>query len=738
LSGEQTNQPRRSWLDRLWADERGQGIIEYILIVSLVGLGAVIGLGFLSGEIQELFFESGNKLDEATEVLSQPNSGFEGSFPVPEPCIGNLPDVDYTYYHANTVYGPGTESNPLGYEGIYVSEADAVTLGLGILACGLVGVPFPPTTFDLGGYDFTCIWTFDTWRIPGNPSLVLGGRCAVVPSPPANGAVTLAPTPGPHQLGTTLTATQTWSNNPEQFDFMWQRTGQSGSWAADCSNASGWSTYSTTSNSSSNVNTRTPTSAGDANRCYRVVAHASNPAGQSALPDPISNAVRMDLPPAPSGGNVSLAPTGPNPLGTQLVATTGGWANNPTSYTFTWQRTGQSTTWASDCSNGSGWNTYDTNGSNDETDSDTISQSSEGNRCYRVLVTATNAGGTSPSVTSNAVRVDLPPPPAGGFVNLTPTGPVPLNTQLVATTGGWSNPDEYEFNWQRTGQSTSWASDCSNASGWNEYDEDNSDHPDVTENDTPNSSSEGNRCYRVVVIASNIGGDSAPATSNAVRVDLPPPPENTSAPQISGSTVAGSTLTTTNGSWDNGPITDYDYQWQRSCSGGFGCSGGWQNIGSNQNTYTLQTGDIGRNIRVIVNAENIAGNTNATSNTVGPVTAPPPPEPGSMSAITPSGADDGDTMNVDALGFNNSPDLYQFQWEQKNRNGQSDCGDSSGYALYDTNNSGDDDDSTSAQNFFGNGSSNRCYRVRARASNDGGTTWGDWSSYSTPIWVEDD
>ena len=98
------------------------------------------------------------------------------------------------------MYGPGTVNAPLGYEGIYVSQADAVILAIADLACSISpgSPPFPPTHFVVdNGYPFDCIWTFATWHVPGNPSLVLGGRCAVVPSRPANGSVA-AGTTGNH------------------------------------------------------------------------------------------------------------------------------------------------------------------------------------------------------------------------------------------------------------------------------------------------------------------------------------------------------------------------------------------------------------------------------------------------------------------------------------------------------------------------------------------------------------
>ncbi len=44
-------------------DESGQGLVEYALIIALVSLAAIAALGFLSGEINDLFRKTGNVLN---------------------------------------------------------------------------------------------------------------------------------------------------------------------------------------------------------------------------------------------------------------------------------------------------------------------------------------------------------------------------------------------------------------------------------------------------------------------------------------------------------------------------------------------------------------------------------------------------------------------------------------------------------------------------------------------------
>ena len=55
-------------LQNLWFrardEESGQTLVEYALIIAIVGLGSVVALGFLSGRIQRLFNTAGNQLND--------------------------------------------------------------------------------------------------------------------------------------------------------------------------------------------------------------------------------------------------------------------------------------------------------------------------------------------------------------------------------------------------------------------------------------------------------------------------------------------------------------------------------------------------------------------------------------------------------------------------------------------------------------------------------------------------
>ena len=44
------------------SSEKGQTLVEYALIISLIAIAAVLALGFLSGKINDLFSKTGSQL----------------------------------------------------------------------------------------------------------------------------------------------------------------------------------------------------------------------------------------------------------------------------------------------------------------------------------------------------------------------------------------------------------------------------------------------------------------------------------------------------------------------------------------------------------------------------------------------------------------------------------------------------------------------------------------------------
>src|SRR6185436_4068283 len=85
------------FMARGFRDERGQGFVEYALILGLVSLVAVGALGFMSGKIQDLFNRSAHAIScvkvQDSDTCDPPPSGSQGSFDVPGPA-GQPPQCD--------------------------------------------------------------------------------------------------------------------------------------------------------------------------------------------------------------------------------------------------------------------------------------------------------------------------------------------------------------------------------------------------------------------------------------------------------------------------------------------------------------------------------------------------------------------------------------------------------------------------------------------------------------------
>ncbi len=116
------------------------------------------------------------------------------------------------------------------------------------------------------------------------------------------------------------------------------------------------------------------------------------------------------------------------------------------------------------------------------------------------------------------------------------------------------------------------------------------------------------------VTASNHAGDSAPATSAAVRIGLGIP-VNTALPLLSGTAQTGRTLTCSTGSWSRSP-SGFAFAWLRD---------GTPIAGATASSYVAAAGDAGHAVGCRVVASNEAGaGLPATSATVA-VTSPPGP-----------------------------------------------------------------------------------------------------------------
>jgi hypothetical protein len=83
-------------------------------------------------------------------------------------------------------------------------------------------------------------------------------------------------------------------------------------------------------------------------------------------------------------------------------------------------------------------------------------------------------------------------------------------------------------------------------------------------------------------------------------------PVNTVAPAVTGLTVVGSTLTTTDGTWTGDPTITFTYQWTLNGA----------NVGTGINTFVIPAGAAGRLILCKVTATNAVASVVANSNTI--------------------------------------------------------------------------------------------------------------------------
>ena len=377
----------------------------------------------------------------------------------------------------------------------------------------------------------------------------------------------------PPQITGTATQGQTlstdngsWLDGPTSYSYQWQDCDTSG---ASCTNISGATSSSYTLTGS------------DAGKTIRVVVTAINSAGST--PATSSQTGTVQGIPAPSNSTLP-AISGTTTQGQTLSTTNGSWTGSPTSYSYQWRDCNTS---GASCTNISG-----------ATSSSYTLTSNDAGDTLRVIVTATNPGGSTPATSNQTTTIQAPAPSAPTNSTLPAISGTTTQGQTLSTTNGsWTgSPTSYSYQWRDC--NTSGAS-CTNISG-------------ATSSSYTLTSNDAGDTLRVIVTATNTGG-STPATSNqttTIQAPAPSAPTNSTLPAISGTTTQGQTLSTTNGSWTGSP-TSYSYQWRDCNTSGASCT----NIsGATSSSYTLTSNDAGDTLRVIVTATNTGGSTPATSN----------------------------------------------------------------------------------------------------------------------------
>ena len=373
-------------------------------------------------------------------------------------------------------------------------------------------------------------------------------------------------------------------------------------------------------------------------------AAALAPSIGATLPttSPPAESVGSPEPPGPvptPPHNIALPSISGTPTeGDTLTASNGNWEGSPTSYIYQWQ----------DCTGASC-----TKISGATTSTHKLTTSDVGHT-LTVIVTATNAGGSTPATSPATAKVAAKPARPAALKNTAlPAieGTAIEGDTLAATDGNWEgSPTSYIYQWQ----------DCiSRTTGCTAIGGATASTYDLTADDV-------GLVIRVVVTATN-EGESTSATSRATAEVTaatsppPPPPTNTALPSISGTPIEGDTLTASNGNWEGSP-TSYAYQWQDCNSQGEACT---KISGAMTSTHRLTASDAGHTITVLVTATNEGGSTSVTSPTTAVVTSKTPPAAPKNTALpaisgTPT---EGDTLKATAGTWEGSPTSYAYQWQ---------------------------------------------------------------------------
>ena len=377
-----------------------------------------------------------------------------------------------------------------------------------------------------------------------------------------------------------------------------------------------------------------------------VTLTVTDAANQTAT---VEHDVIVGAAPAAAPSNTALPViSGTAAQGQTLTTSNGSWNGSPTSYAYQWRRCDSS---GNNCTNisGASGGSY------------TLASGDVGHT-VDVVVTATNAGGSTSATSNQTVAVAAPPPTAS--FGYSPASPVTGQSVHFDASGSkcFATPCTY-----------TWEDDPPSGGIWPLG---NGQTLDFTFVDP---------ATKYVTLTVTDAANQTATVEHDVSVGAAPAaaPSNTALPLISGTAAQGQTLTTSNGSW-NGSPTSYAYQWRRCDTSGNNCT----NIsGVSGGSYTLASGDVGHTVDVVLSATNAGGSTSATSNPSNLVVAGQTTIAPSNTALptitgTPT---QGQMLSTSNGTWSGSPTSYSYQWKDCDSSGNN-CTNitgatSSGYAL---------------------------------------------------------
>jgi hypothetical protein len=424
------------------------------------------------------------------------------------------------------------------------------------------------------------------------------------------------------------TTTGSWKDTPATYAYQWQECNALG---LGCLNVSEATTPSLT------------LSPADAGGTVRNVVTAANEGGSSSAASEPSALITLPPPPPPVN-TVPPTVSGTAQVGDTLSASGGTWTEEPTSIAYQWE---DCNTLGKACSSILG-----------ATASSYQLTSSDTGHTLRVLVTASNEGGSGSAASEASATVAPEPPPPAPTNTVAPvvSGTAQEGQTLTASNGTWTGaPTSFGYQWQDCNTS---GKSCANIVG-------------ATASTHQLASSDVGHTLRVVVSATNEGGTTAASsavTATVASSEPPPPPPaptNTVLPVVSGSAAEGQTLSATNGTWTGSP-TSFSYQWQDCNTSGEACA----NVsGATSATYKLAASDVGHKLRVAVTASNAGGSTKASSSATATVT-PTAPTNTVLPAVSGSTVE-GQTLSASNGTWTGSPTSFSYQWQDCNASGGS-------------------------------------------------------------------
>ncbi|HET7045126.1 MAG TPA: hypothetical protein VFI37_09780 [Gaiellaceae bacterium] len=415
------------------------------------------------------------------------------------------------------------------------------------------------------------------------------GRAASASAPVNEAQPTIT---GSARQGETLVAQNgSWDQPISTYSYQWQRC------SGSCSSISG-----ATDQAYSIVQA-------DVGRTLRVIVTARNSGGESGSASSAATKTVTGVNAPVNGGLPSIS--GTTRQGQTLTASHGSWSGSP-SYTYQWRRCNSA---GASCGNV---------GSASTSASYTLSSADVGHT-MRVLVTATNAGGSGSALSSpTGVVVASGSAPANSRAPYL-SGTAAVGRTLSLNVGSWkgSSPISFAYGWERCDTR---GANCSRLAA------DGSSY--VLSNE------DANHTLRGIVTASNADGRSSAVTRQTALVQGPA--TATAVPTISGTAQQGKTLSATAGRWISSTKLTLYYQWVRCDSSGKSCA---PITGASSSKYVVTSADVDHRLFVQVKGHNAYGDSFANSAQTGVVGG------SASAAVSVTGLSLPDRLTVDRVSF---------------------------------------------------------------------------------------